>query len=73
VAPRQIPYVAGMAYFELERNVPLWRELQSSGGIAIHAKTGLTFVETEAVPNFQHSSQEPSHGRGPRKQSKRST
>jgi len=36
VAPRQIPYVAGMAYFELERNVPLWRELQSSGGIAIH-------------------------------------
>lgn len=36
VAPRQIPFVAGMAYFELERNVPLWRELQSSGGIAIH-------------------------------------
>ena len=36
VAPRQIPYVSGMAYFELERNVPLWRELQSSGGIAIH-------------------------------------
>jgi type VI secretion system protein ImpJ len=36
VAPRQIPYVAGMAYFELERNIPLWRELQSSGGIAIH-------------------------------------
>lgn len=36
VAPRQIPYVAGMAYFELERSVPLWRELQSSGGIAIH-------------------------------------
>jgi type VI secretion system protein ImpJ len=36
VAPRQIPYVAGMAYFELERSVPLWRELQTSGGIAIH-------------------------------------
>lgn len=36
VAPRQIPYVSGMAYFELERNVPMWRELQSSGGIAIH-------------------------------------
>lgn len=36
VAPRQIPYVAGMVYFELERNVPLWRDLQSSGGLAIH-------------------------------------
>lgn len=36
VAPRQVPYVAGMTYFEFERNVPLWRELQTSGGIAIH-------------------------------------
>jgi type VI secretion system protein ImpJ len=36
VAPRQIPYVAGMVYFELERNVPLWRDLQTSGGLAIH-------------------------------------
>lgn len=36
VAPRQIPYAAGMVYFELERNVPLWRELQNSGGLAIH-------------------------------------
>ena len=36
VAPRQIPFVAGMAYFELERNVPLWRDMQASGGLAIH-------------------------------------
>jgi type VI secretion system protein ImpJ len=36
VAPRQIPFIAGMAYFELERNVPLWRDMQASGGLAIH-------------------------------------
>ncbi len=36
VAPRQIPYHAGFAYFELERGNPLWSELETSGGIAIH-------------------------------------
>jgi type VI secretion system protein ImpJ len=36
VAPRQIPYHAGFAYFELERGSPLWAELETSGGIAIH-------------------------------------
>jgi type VI secretion system protein ImpJ len=36
VAPRQIPYHAGFAYFELDRQSELWRTLKSSGGIAIH-------------------------------------
>jgi type VI secretion system protein ImpJ len=36
VAPRQIPYHAGFAYFELERGNPIWTELETSGGIAIH-------------------------------------
>ena len=36
VAPRQIPYHAGFAYFELERGNPHWAELETSGGIAIH-------------------------------------
>ena len=36
VAPRQIPYHAGFVYFELDRASELWRELKSSGGIAIH-------------------------------------
>ena len=35
VAPRQIPYHAGFAYFELERGSEYWGELASSGGIAI--------------------------------------
>ena len=36
VAPRQIPYHAGFAYFELDRSGELWRALKGSGGIAIH-------------------------------------
>jgi len=36
VAPRQIPYHAGFAYFELDRSHELWRVLKGSGGIAIH-------------------------------------
>jgi type VI secretion system protein ImpJ len=36
VAPRQIPYHSGFAYFELDRTHELWRALKGSGGIAIH-------------------------------------
>jgi type VI secretion system protein ImpJ len=36
VAPRQIPYHAGFAYFELDRTTDMWRALKSSGGIAMH-------------------------------------
>ncbi|MDR1968706.1 MAG: type VI secretion system baseplate subunit TssK [Burkholderiaceae bacterium] len=37
VAPRQIPYHAGASYFELEtRNSDLWRQLEQSGGMAMH-------------------------------------
>jgi type VI secretion system protein ImpJ len=36
VAPRQIPFHAGFAYFELDQTGPLWDQLKDSGGIAIH-------------------------------------
>jgi type VI secretion system protein ImpJ len=36
VVPRQIPFHAGFAYFELDRGSARFRELKSSGGIAIH-------------------------------------
>jgi len=37
VAPRQIPFHAGACYFELEtRNSDLWRQLEQSGGMAMH-------------------------------------
>jgi type VI secretion system protein ImpJ len=37
VAPRQIPFHTGANYFELEtRNSDLWRQLEKSGGVAMH-------------------------------------
>ncbi|WP_138464476.1 type VI secretion system baseplate subunit TssK [Poseidonocella sp. HB161398] len=36
VAPRQIPFAAGTVYFELDRSDALWKELQASGGLALH-------------------------------------
>jgi type VI secretion system protein ImpJ len=35
VAPRQIPFHAGFAYFELDQSHELWSQLQTSGGIAL--------------------------------------
>jgi len=36
VAPRQIPYHAGFAYFELDQTNELWGQLKSSGALAMH-------------------------------------
>ncbi len=36
VAPRQIPFHAGFAYFELDQTSDLWTQLKDSGGIAMH-------------------------------------
>jgi type VI secretion system protein ImpJ len=36
VAPRQIPFHAGFAYFELDQNSDLWDQLKNSGGVALH-------------------------------------
>ncbi|HXN09720.1 MAG TPA: type VI secretion system baseplate subunit TssK [Steroidobacteraceae bacterium] len=36
VAPRQIPYHTGFAYFGLDQSADLWTQLRVSGGIAVH-------------------------------------
>lgn len=36
VAPRQIPYHAGVVYFELQADSPYWGKMTTSGGIALH-------------------------------------
>jgi type VI secretion system protein ImpJ len=36
VTPRQIPFHAGYAYFELDQTHELWDQLQNSGGVAIY-------------------------------------
>ncbi len=36
VAPRQIPYHAGVVYFELDASNAAWGKMTTSGGIAVH-------------------------------------
>ncbi|MBQ0930393.1 type VI secretion system baseplate subunit TssK [Ideonella sp. 4Y16] len=48
VAPRQIPYHAGFNYFELEtRGNELWKQLESSGGLALHIAGEFPGLELE--------------------------
>jgi type VI secretion system protein ImpJ len=48
VAPRQIPYHAGHNYFELEtRGNELWKQLESSGGLALHIAGDFPGLELE--------------------------
>ncbi len=35
-SPRQIPLQKGMTYFGLDKNHPLWQEMEKSGAIAMH-------------------------------------
>lgn len=36
VAPRQIPYHAGVVYFQMEEASPYWAKMTTTGGIAVH-------------------------------------
>lgn len=47
VAPRQIPFHSGYTYFELERNTPLWKELNNTGGFALHVGGDFPGIELE--------------------------
>jgi type VI secretion system protein ImpJ len=48
VAPRQIPYHAGFNYFELDtRNNELWKQLETSGGLAMHIAGEFPGLELE--------------------------
>lgn len=47
VAPRQLPFRAGAIYFELDTSNELWRELERSGGLAIHVAGNLPNLAME--------------------------
>ncbi len=47
VAPRQIPYHAGVTYFELDQAGQYWKQLKNSGGIAIHVSGEFPRLEME--------------------------
>jgi type VI secretion system protein ImpJ len=47
VAPRHIPYHAGFTYYELDRTGDLWKQLERSGGLAIHVGGEFPGLEME--------------------------
>ncbi len=47
VSPRQIPFRAGYSYFELEKHSAFWKELQTSGGFALHIGGDFPGLELE--------------------------
>lgn len=47
VAPRQIPYHAGFNYFELQRGGELWKQLERTGGLAMHIAGDFPGLEIE--------------------------
>ncbi len=47
VAPRQLPYRSGSIYFELERGGPIWKQLSTSGAIALHLAGSFPQIEME--------------------------
>ena len=47
VAPRQLPYRSGQVYFELDRSSPHFKQLQKSGGLAIHLAGDFAQIEME--------------------------
>lgn len=47
VAPRQIPFRSGYTYFELDRHSEFWKELNQSGGFALHLGGDFPGIEME--------------------------
>ena len=47
VAPKQIPYHAGMTYFELNRNSNYWSEMSGSSAFAMHVSGAFPGLELE--------------------------
>lgn len=47
VAPRQLPYRPGTTYFELDKDGPLWKQLTTTGGIALHLAGEFPSIELE--------------------------
>lgn len=47
VLPRQLPYRSGTIYFELDTKNPLWKQLDTSGAIAIHLSGEFPEIDME--------------------------
>ncbi|WHA43709.1 type VI secretion system baseplate subunit TssK [Agrobacterium larrymoorei] len=47
VLPRQLPYRSGTIYFEIDTKAPLWKQLETSGAIALHLAGDFPGLEME--------------------------
>jgi type VI secretion system protein ImpJ len=47
VLPRQLPYRSGTVYFELDTAAPMWKQLDTSGAIALHLAGEFPGLELE--------------------------
>ncbi|MNE97183.1 hypothetical protein D3C80_1954920 [compost metagenome] len=47
VLPRQLPYRSGTVYFEIDTTSPLWKQLETSGAIALHLAGEFPGLEME--------------------------
>ncbi|WEX08245.1 type VI secretion system baseplate subunit TssK [Chelativorans sp. AA-79] len=47
VLPRQLPYRSGTVYFELDTKSPLWKQLDTSGAVALHLSGDFPDIEME--------------------------
>jgi len=47
VLPRQLPYRSGSVYFELDTSAPMWKQLETSGAIALHIAGEFPGLELE--------------------------
>jgi len=47
VAPRQLPFHAGAAYFELDRGSAYWPQMQNTGAFGIHVQEGFPNLRLE--------------------------
>nr|WP_321483146.1 type VI secretion system baseplate subunit TssK [uncultured Cohaesibacter sp.] len=47
VAPRQVPYHSGVVYFELDNTSSYWKQITTSGGLAVHVSGEFPDLEME--------------------------
>lgn len=47
VAPREIPYITGFTYFEINNRHSMWRELKQSAGLAFHVAGNFPGLEMQ--------------------------
>lgn len=59
VAPRQLPFLSGFTYFELDRHSDYWQQLSHSAGFALHVAGAFPGLQMQFWAIRQAESQQP--------------